>query len=119
MVSGNLRILVLAGMRCEKMQLKKGNIGLRQKGWSSEMTDKVPEALTVLDEMEAFIEDIYPNYDSVEKIRKARAVFAAQHEALKRFVDYNAENEGDISMFDNSELWVLAETAIAAVEKLP
>jgi len=75
------------------------------------MTDKIPEALAVLDQAERHLSSSYrgSKIDCAYRVRKARAAFAAEHIALTWAVNNP----------DDSAYWIAqAKTALAAVEEL-
>lgn len=51
------------------------------------------------------------------QLRQANALIDEAHEALREFVEYDAEAEGDQSLGDCERLWTKAETAVANVRR--
>jgi hypothetical protein len=84
------------------------------------MTDKIPEALAVLDEMLSRL--LFNSSDeAIAKYGKALAAFAAEHEALNE-MELEKSNYMEINKLgDPAKEYTnkMARKAIAAVEKLP
>jgi len=82
------------------------------------MTTKIPEALAVLDRIiGTYFDDDNVGQDDRD-MRKARAAFSAQHDALKWFVendDTNLDQEGNEYL---AQGFYRGEAALAAVEHL-
>ena len=78
------------------------------------MTMKIPEALAVLDAVSNRIAG--GSAEELEKLRKARAAFAAEHAALK-----TAQWMLERDYIDDQKMAVIdkCRNATAAVEKLP
>lgn len=86
------------------------------------MNEKIPEALAVLDLfISTYVDGQIPKSDQ-DVIRKARAAFAAEHEALKGSLEWHNSDSWRYGDNDQQNAWLRhrheCAIALAAVNKL-